>query len=141
MEGQATTALIAEDDGSIRLLLQEVLRMRGYRTSTVADGAKVLDRMRGEAPDVLLLDVGLPNVDGLELLDQIKADSDVSDTPVVVVSGWDQAARALEAGAYAALPKPFDIEALADVVDEAVVLARRRANVSAPPQRPSTATP
>lgn len=106
------TALIVEDDEQIALLLRRILDVDGFEVAEVADGTLAVPAVRALRPDVLLLDIGLPGIHGLDVLAEIKSDPDIAHVPVVVVTAWwttELQARALALGAAAAVAKPFDI--------------------------------
>lgn len=116
-------ALIVEDDPQISLLLREVLTSNGYDVAQVDDGALAAGAVRALRPAVVLLDIGLPNVHGLEVLEELKRDLDTAHVPIILVTAWwtaDLASRARAMGAACMLAKPFE---LAQV--EAAVLATR----------------
>ena len=119
--------LIVEDDAHIARLLREIVAEPGEEVAEVADGALAVAAARALQPEVVLLDVGLPNVGGLELLDELKGDPDTAHVPVIVITAWwttelEQRARTL--GAAGVLAKPFDIPAVQAAVAAA---APRRA--------------
>ena len=121
------TALVVEDDPHISQLLREILSMHGYDVTAVEDGALAIPAVRELMPDVVLLDLGLPNVDGIVVLDRIKGDHELAHTPVVVVTAWwtpELEARAKFIGASAVLGKPFDISRIGVVVAAARAGAR-----------------
>ena len=82
-------ALIVEDDETLARTLELILRSGGFRTERAADGPRALELWRAAAPDVVLLDLGLPGMDGTEVLQKLRRDAD---TPVVILT-----ARAEEA--------------------------------------------
>jgi two-component system KDP operon response regulator KdpE len=104
--------LIVEDEAPIRRFLRAALSLNGYRwieSVTAADGLRLLAAQR---PDVLILDLGLPDLDGLEVVRQLRGWSNV---PVVVLSAREREAdkvAALDAGADDYLTKPFGVEEL-----------------------------
>ena len=81
-----TGILVIEDDEPIRTALQRGLRDRGLAVASVATGVAALEHVIGERPDVVLLDLGLPDVDGLTLISMIRAASDV---PIIVITAQD----------------------------------------------------
>ena len=112
MTGDAATLLIVEDDPPIRRLLRTTLGAHDYRTHEAATGAEALSAMRHHRPDLVLLDLGLPDIDGLELIGRIRQESRV---PIVVLSSrGDEAAKvsALDGGADDYVTKPFGAEEL-----------------------------
>lgn len=105
--------MIADDEAAIRESLERVLQVEGYDTSTVANGFAVLDRLGGDAPDLLLLDVMMPRLGGLETCRRLRAAG--RDLPVLMLTARDQVSdrvAGLDAGADDYLPKPFATEEL-----------------------------
>jgi len=107
-----TTVLIVEDDANIRAGLKRSLAERGYDVRTAAAGLAGLSVIVDEHPDVVLLDLGLPDIDGVDLLRMLRA---VSSVPVVVVTARDdegEIVRTLDAGADDYIVKPFSTRQL-----------------------------
>jgi two-component system KDP operon response regulator KdpE len=107
-----TALLLVEDDPQVRGALRITLAARGYRVTEAATGALALSSFKSSPTDIVILDLGLPDVDGLEVLRQIRA---VSDTPVIVLSArtdrYDKIIS-LDSGADDYVTKPFDFEEL-----------------------------
>jgi two-component system response regulator TctD len=112
-ENPSVHLLLIEDDISLRTALERSLSRVGIRVSCCGDGAKALPLWRSELPDVVVLDLNLPNVDGLHVL-QAARDAAL-DTPVLLLTArgtvGDKVAG-LNAGADDYLPKPFDLDEL-----------------------------
>ncbi len=107
-----TTVLIVEDDARIREALRRSLAELGYDVRTAAAGLSGLSLIVDEHPDVVLLDLGLPDIDGVDLLRMVRA---VSSVPVVVVTARDgetDVIRTLDAGADDYIVKPFSTRQL-----------------------------
>ena len=107
-----TRVLVVEDEPSFVDALEVSLSAEGYEVSSAADGKEGIDRFRGLRPDVVLLDLMLPKVSGLDVLRAIRRESDV---PVIVVSAKDAEAdvvTALELGADDYLTKPYSVREL-----------------------------
>jgi len=120
--------LIIEDDATIRTALVRALSARGHSTMTSPTAFDGLQSLVAHAPDLVLLDLGLPDLDGASLLAMIRA---VSAVPVIVVSARDDGAgivALLDAGADDYLIKPF----AADQLDARIRAVLRRADTSAP---------
>jgi two-component system response regulator AtoC len=103
--------LVADDDRTVRRNLVKLLEAEGYAPIEAADGNEALDRIQGEAPDAVLLDLKMPGRDGLEVLAEIG--HALVELPVIVVTAFGGAAPAIEAmrrGAYDYLSKPFDLD-------------------------------
>jgi len=104
--------LIVEDDAALARVLSDNLTFAGFEVDTVDDGDEVVQRMRAFAPDLVLLDVMLPGVDGFELCGLVRQGGR---TPVIMLTARDQKRdklRGLELGADDYVTKPFDFEEL-----------------------------
>ena len=120
--------LIVEDDATIRTALVRALSARHHSTMTARDAMSGLQSLVEHRPDVVLLDLGLPDLDGAALLAMIRA---VSDVPVIVVSARDEGAgivELLDAGADDYLVKPF----AADQLEARIRAVLRRAGAAGP---------
>ncbi|MFD5827241.1 response regulator transcription factor [Lentzea sp. NPDC060358] len=105
--------MIADDEAAIRESLERVLQVEGYDTSTVANGLAVLDGIGAAAPDLLILDVMMPRLGGVETCRRLRAAG--QDLPVLMLTARDQVSdrvAGLDAGADDYLPKPFATEEL-----------------------------
>jgi putative two-component system response regulator len=101
--------LVADDTDSVRSLFHKLLTADGHDVIVAADGAAALDAVQRQRPDVVLLDVAMPVLDGLEVCRRLKADPDMRLTPIVLVTGQTDLAdriRGIEAGADEFLSKP-----------------------------------
>ena len=113
--------LVVDDDPDIRDLLCDRLRMMQLEPTCAGDGREALAVLRNEAPPITLLDLQLPLVGGLEVLQAIRAES--IETTVIVITAWgtpDRAVEAMRAGAYDFLPKPLDPKHLEVVIAKAL---------------------
>jgi adenylate cyclase len=111
MQARSGNILIVDDDPLNRRLLTRSLESDGHRTTDVDNGFAALTSLEAEPPDLVLLDVVMPGLDGIEVLERMKADADLRHIPVIMISGvedTDSIVRCLEAGAEDYLPKPFD---------------------------------
>jgi two-component system alkaline phosphatase synthesis response regulator PhoP len=107
------TILVVEDDESIRLGLQDALRAEGYRVLLAADGEEGLRRGLSEDPDLVVLDVMMPKLDGFEVLSRLRADG--VDTPVLMLTARGLEAdrvKGLDLGADDYVMKPFSLSEL-----------------------------
>ena len=111
MQRRSGHVLVVDDDALNRRLVTATLAREGIRTTQANDGAQALEAIREDPPDVVLLDIEMPGIDGFEVLERIKADEATRHLPVIMISGLDDTqsvVRCLEAGADDFLPKPFD---------------------------------
>lgn len=105
--------LIAEDDRAAREALARALELEGYGVEAVADGADALAAFANEQPDLLLLDVMMPSVDGLAVCRRIRADGNT--LPILILTARTETSDrvvGLDAGADDYMPKPYDLEEL-----------------------------
>jgi CheY-like chemotaxis protein len=134
-QGQAgafpRTVLCIEDNAPNLMLLQGILERRhDIRLLLAMQGRFGLDMARTQHPDLILLDLHLPDTNGAEVLRELRADPATRHVPVVVLSAdatADQHAELLQAGARAYLTKPLDVVALLDLVDEILQVPGRTA--------------
>ncbi|QQQ51754.1 EAL domain-containing protein [Pseudomonas syringae] len=111
MTQSAATILIIDDDVHVRDLLEVLLQNQGYRTLTAESGELALALIKRQAPDLILLDIMMPGMDGYEVASQLKAEKGTANIPIIMLSALDdQSSRlsGLEAGAEEYLNKPVD---------------------------------
>lgn len=120
----AGTVLVVDDDPVIQRLLRLNFEMEGYRVLLAADGAEALDRTRTERPDIVILDVMMPKMNGIQVASTLKADADTADIPIVILSAKAQALDVVAGqatGAEAYVTKPFDplglVSQVANLID------------------------
>ena len=112
---------VVDDDVSVRESLELLIQCAGWRSETFASAQEFLDRPRFLAPSCLVLDVTLPDLNGLELQERIAADR--SDLPIIFITGHGDVpmtVRAMKAGAVEVLTKPFGAEALLSAIGDAI---------------------
>ena len=105
------TVLLAEDDRAIRHALERALTLEGYEVTAVADGVEALAQAHKNPPDVLVLDVMMPGIDGLQVCRVLRAEGDR--TPILMLTALVETAdriAGLDAGADDYVVKPFDVE-------------------------------
>jgi diguanylate cyclase (GGDEF)-like protein len=110
------SALIIEDDRDIVALFRHVLDLAGYRTEIVLDGKVAVEHLTQSTPDIVLLDLGLPNVSGVEILTMMRADERLKKTPVVVITAHAQLAETLPVAPQLILIKPVNIEQMSRLI-------------------------
>lgn len=116
----ATKVLIVEDDLLNRMFYEAVLRQRGYELLLVDDGARVLAAVEEFAPDLITMDIHLPNVSGRKLIRQIARNPATAHIPILAITafaGRRDEADIRQAGARAYLAKPLSIDSLLREVD------------------------
>jgi two-component system, OmpR family, KDP operon response regulator KdpE len=108
----AATILVVDDEPQIRRVMRATLTAQGYAIVEARDGQEALEKMRSERPDLVILDMNLPVVDGLETCRAIRAGSNVPVIMLTVRSAEKDKVRALDAGADDYVVKPFGIQEL-----------------------------
>ena len=117
------TAILAEDDPDIQLVARLALKRAGFTVQVVNNGQEALDAIRRQAPDVVLLDWMMPELDGPETCRQLKADPATAGIPVVFLTAKSQEAeiqRGLSLGAAGYVTKPFDALSLGQQVKDII---------------------
>ncbi|MGW3961584.1 response regulator [Amycolatopsis sp. NPDC005003] len=125
-----TSVLVVDDETALVRALRINLTARGYSVVTAADGASALLTAATEHPDLVLLDLGLPDIDGIEVIRELRTRSAV---PIIVLSARDRSAdkiRALDTGADTYVTKPFGMDELLACLR----VAERRLALTAPPE-------
>jgi len=109
---EKTTILLVDDEPKIIRFVKTALELGGYKTVAAASGREAISLFQSEQPNLVILDLGLPDIDGFEALREIRS---ISDTPVIILTARDEEAdkvRGLELGADDYLTKPFGIREL-----------------------------
>ena len=122
----AATILVVDDDPVILQLLQVNFEMEGFTVITAADGREGVARTRADRPDVVVSDVMMPKMSGLELVAELKADPDTASIPVLLLTAKAQQAdiaSGLEQGADDYVTKPFEPLELVDRVNRLLTRA------------------
>ena len=132
----STRVLVVEDDPDIAELVARYLEKAGYTTARVSSGRDALDAVRAKAPDLIVLDLMLPHVDGLEVCRLLRANDHTASIPIIMLTARaDESERivGLEMGADDYLAKPFSPN---ELVARVRALLRRAQRVDAPSGRP-----
>ena len=107
-----TSSLLVVDDNSMnRIMLSRYITKLGYQATLVENGRQALEKLQAEPFDLVLLDVQMPEMDGYQVLEQLKADPRLRDIPVIMISAVEElesVVRCIELGAQDYLPKPFN---------------------------------
>jgi CheY-like chemotaxis protein len=123
------TVLVVDDHAVNRELLARVLQRDGYNVLKAGDGREGLEVLDRESVDVVLLDILMPEMDGYEALERLKADENLKHIPVIMLTSLDEhssVTRCIEAGAEDHLPKPFDPVLLRARIDSSMERKRSR---------------
>src|SRR2546421_656852 len=119
---------IVDDDRSIRWVIEKALSREGIAFDSFASAQDALDALSGGAPEVLVSDIRMPGLSGLELLNAVKQRHPA--VPVIVMTAYsdlDSAVAAFQGGAYEYLPKPFDVDQAVDLIRRALDESRKEA--------------
>jgi two-component system, cell cycle response regulator DivK len=118
--GRELTVLVVEDFEDNRFMLRRLLEMSGYHVIEAINGKQAVDLALSESPDVILMDLSLPMLDGLAATRRIRENQSSRRVPIVAVSAHDSSdfhAEALAAGCDAYVTKPIDFDHLVVVLD------------------------
>jgi chemosensory pili system protein ChpA (sensor histidine kinase/response regulator) len=121
-------ALVVDDSITVRRVTQRLLERNGMRVMTAKDGIEALALLQEHVPDVILLDIEMPRMDGYEVAAHVRSDARIADVPIIMITsrvGDKHRARAIEIGVDDYLGKPYQESQLLDAI-EPLVLARRR---------------
>ena len=110
--------LIVDDDRTMVSLLRILLEMDGFEVVNINMGRQLIEKVRLEKPDLILMDVFLSDTDGKDMLMELRNTSDLADARVVMTSGMDLADQCMDAGANAFLLKPYTPEQLMKMIQD-----------------------
>jgi len=113
--------LIVDDQKGVRRLLEELFKKEGWTVRVTTDGREALEQVEKKRPDVILMDVKMPNMNGLEASQLIL--EKYGDIPIIMMTAYgeiDVVKKALDAGVKKCITKPFDIIVLRDMVNELI---------------------
>jgi CheY-like chemotaxis protein len=113
--------LLADDEEDIKTVVTMFLQSEGYEVATAFDGLDALEKIRSEKPDLILLDIMMPVLDGYEVCKRLKADPQTANIPIVMLSAaahTTSISRALSAGAVDYIVKPFEPEKLVERIQQ-----------------------
>ncbi|MDB5722338.1 MAG: response regulator, partial [Alphaproteobacteria bacterium] len=122
--------LVVEDNELNLKLFCDLLRVHGYDAEPVRDGREAVDRARGFAPDLIVMDIQMPHISGLELIDQLKADAELKAIPVMAVTAYaakGDEERIRDAGAEGYVSKPISLVRFVEAVRALLSAAEGRA--------------
>jgi CheY-like chemotaxis protein len=115
--------MVVEDHVALLRDMSFILEVAGFDVISAADGAEALAMMKRQTPDLVLSDIDMPNMDGYELLRQMRTEKKLAAVPCILMSGnddYEHLMTALDLGAADYLPKPFDAYELIDAIHMAL---------------------
>ena len=120
------TILIADDDDSIRFVLEKALQKEGYSTFSARNGKETVNLLRSEAIDTIFLDIFMPDVNGLDLIEELREINKTASVIIITAHGTTQTAiEAAKRHAYDYVTKPFDIKEIVSLVSRSVYAANQ----------------
>jgi len=125
------TILVIDDEQLVRWSIEKLLSKNGHEVISVETGAEGLLKLKDSTPDLILLDMKLPDINGMEILRTIKKDN--KEVPVIIITAYgsiDSAIDAIKTGAFDYVVKPFDAEKLKLTVNRALELSKLKQNWS-----------
>lgn len=119
LKGMPKKVLIVEDNELNMKLFRDLLEAHGYETLQTQEGLKALDIARAHKPDLILMDIQLPEVSGLEVTKWLKADADLASIPIIAVTAFAMKGdeeRIREGGCEAYISKPITVSSFLDTI-------------------------
>jgi two-component system, cell cycle response regulator DivK len=113
------TVLVAEDIDDIRLIVKLTLEEMGYRVAEAVDGMQAIEMAMQEHPSIILMDLNLPLMSGIDAARKIRKQAELKNTPIVAYSAYDESKwrdKALKAGCNEFITKPVDFNQLEDLI-------------------------
>jgi CheY-like chemotaxis protein len=106
--------LVVDDSDDTREMMAKLLELESFIVVTAEDGRKGFDRARSERPDIIITDINMPDINGIEMIKMLRNESEFSKVPIMAITAYGNtvAAEAIEAGANHASTKPIEFEAL-----------------------------
>ena len=116
--------LIVDDNADARLMLKTVLEAQGFVTACAEDGQAALNMIKANQPDLIISDIQMPNLNGIELIKILRSQIETKDTPVLVTSAQHSGvlADAMKAGGTAAATKPVQLESLIKLITQLLIV-------------------
>lgn len=124
--------LYVEDHPAQRDIMAQMLELSGYQVGVAIDGVDGVEQTRTWQPDLILMDLRMPRMDGFEAIKILRSDPETADIPIIAISAWASAKhkeRALDAGADEHFTKPVDLSRLLETISRYLV---QRKSVTAP---------
>jgi len=122
--------LVVDDDEHILRSLAQYLELEDFDVTTASSGVEALERFAESRPDLMVLDVMMPGMDGFEVLQKIRQDTETSALPVLMLTARDQHAdimKGYQMGATSYLVKPFNLDELVEAINEVFATQQKQA--------------
>jgi len=113
--------MVVEDNEKNRKLMRVVLKSKGYNVIEAATGEEALGTLKKQKPDIILMDIQLPGIDGITLVKQIKADANTNDIPVIAVTAYAMKGdeeKILSSGCNGYISKPINTRELPNIIEQ-----------------------
>lgn len=121
MEQSAPKVLVVDDEPNVLRSLVQYLTIEEFEVETASNGIEALEKVDSFNPELILLDVMMPGMDGFEVLDRVKAKPGHANTPVIMLTAKDQSSDVLkgyQSGATSYLVKPFNLDELVETINQ-----------------------
>ncbi|HKG23273.1 MAG TPA: response regulator [Blastocatellia bacterium] len=118
--------LVVDDSDDTREMMARLLELESFTVITAEDGDAGIYRARSERPDLIITDINMPNINGIEMIRLLRNEADFSRVPIMAITAYGNsvAAEAIEAGADQAMTKPVEFESLIDDIKKLLIKAR-----------------
>ncbi len=120
--------LVVDDEPNVLRSLAQYLTIEDFTVETASNGMEALEKVESFHPELILLDVMMPGMDGFEVLDKVKANPAHAQTPIIMLTAKDQSADVLkgyQSGATSYLVKPFNLDELVETINQVLAQARQ----------------
>ena len=114
----AKRILLVDDERDLVETVTFRLKALGYEVITAYDGKEALDKARGEKPDLIILDINMPGIDGVQIAKRVRRDPHLRNIPLIAMTGSSRGKEALKAGCCALLKKPFSHAPFRTVIEK-----------------------
>ncbi|MFP4379308.1 MAG: PleD family two-component system response regulator [Candidatus Sumerlaeia bacterium] len=124
MSEKKPVIMVADDEEDIKSVLEMFLEAAGYDVVSAYDGLDAIEKIRESKPDLVLMDIMMPLIDGIEVVRQMKADDAIKDIPVIMLTAAaksDMVDKAIQAGAVDYIQKPFEPEQVQGVIEKTLM--------------------
>ncbi len=120
--------LVVDDEPNVLRSLAQYLTIEDFTVETASNGLEALEKVESFLPELILLDVMMPGMDGFEVLDKLKANPAHAETPIIMLTAKDQSADVLkgyQSGATSYLVKPFNLDELVETINQVLTKSRQ----------------